>query len=439
MSENTSINYWLIFVQINPSLPFPGQCGDGAREVFVSWQQFCGCWGHRGVSSQGENPAPWEHHLPQPLLPTNPSPSAQWVQASPWETLLNFQSLLSSGRRMQTAVRSRIKKIIPVSAQSPDYRPLGWKNKWFSPVWEALELQGWQEWCSGQGNPSPLPSRCCCHRFPSDQWKPPQSSYLEAVLCQRAEEMRTDMKWLWWEEKTKHTWRKVPTAAQLAQGGLSWVSTAGASPEPGGFLPWAGGVFCPSWAGRDPELRNDRKILKTSRASERPRGSLRLSRSRLLRHCSSPNPESKHAFRMMNKDGAELSLLLPPAAGSPAWILIAGLSWDHFNAASGPGSGRGEGVFALFGENQVALLNPENFCSWNKLWMLLRGVKGWMEIAGDWGGIASSIRSACESAALALTSTSNLQIVQICFSQFTSPAKWPQIYSLGVHAQKWLS
>jgi len=46
---------------------------------------------------------------------------------------------------MQTAVRSRIKKIIPVSAQSPDYRPLGWKNKWFSPVWEALELQGWQE------------------------------------------------------------------------------------------------------------------------------------------------------------------------------------------------------------------------------------------------------------------------------------------------------
>lgn len=96
-------------------------------------------------------------------------------------------------------------------------------------------------------------------------------------------------------------------------------------------------------------------------------------------------------------------------------------SRGHLEGDQGPGSGRGDDGFAPFGENRWLLWIQKtsvlgiNFGCCQKL----SGVKGWVEVDGGWGGIASSIRSARESAALALTSTSNLQIVQICFSQFT--------------------
>lgn len=74
---------------------------------------------------------------------------------------------------------------------------------------------------------------------------------------------------------------------------------------------------------------------------------------------------------------------------------------------------------------RVALLDADNFSSWNELWMLPKTGGG----AGLGGCQHSSAR---ESAASALSSPSNLQMVQSCFSQFTSAAKWPQIYSPGV-------
>lgn len=95
---------------------------------------------------------------------------------------------------MQSAVRSGIKKNNLCFCTKPRLKALGLEEQVVFPHLGGPGAEGQRERCSGHGDPSPLPGHR--HRFPSAQWKLPQSLYLEAVSRQRAEKMRTDERWL---------------------------------------------------------------------------------------------------------------------------------------------------------------------------------------------------------------------------------------------------
>lgn len=132
-----------------------------------------------------------------------------------------------------------------------------------------------------------------------------------------------------------------------------------------------------------------------------------------------PQPGEQTRLWIMNKDGAEAFLPLPRLS------CLNTNCWSELRLLKSMFGARGWKRLQCFciipGKNRwfcwiqkTSVLGVNFGCCQSP-----GGVKGCIEIAGEWGRIAKSISSARESAALALTSTSNLQIVQICFSQFT--------------------
>lgn len=121
---------------------------------------------------------------PHPFLPENPSPGTQQVlgdAAKLPELVTHWEEDANHSEKRRLKKSPFLHKWQSKSPGRTSVSP---------PVLEALELQGRWERCSGQENLSPLP-RC---RIPSDQWK--HSSYLESALCQRAQEMRSNRRWV---------------------------------------------------------------------------------------------------------------------------------------------------------------------------------------------------------------------------------------------------